>query len=270
MENIKSFVDYTAILEKSRSDKNKELRKAQDAMLGKWNNIFTICIMSPQNPLGEKGTNRDNRVSKKKFERTLKQGYYAFHKVLGKYGQYEDSYFIYNISLEDAKRMNLEYKQDSFIFITKDGSELNFNVFKYRTEGGNAFYENTGSYKGSVSDEREAVDFFTKVGKKFKFSIPFDQSVFEQVSAFAECYANVMEGNKESFGRYLIESMDDRLSGHAKYTRRMMLYGKSRQMFGSEISGDAELLPNGGCSEIVCESSFNPVINAINPSKDIS
>lgn len=219
-----------SVIEKSMNKKYKDIIFAQNTVLGKLNNVRTLCIMRPQNPLGVKDTNRNNRTNKKKFEKFLKDGFYAFHKVLGKYGQYENSYFVYNVSLKDAIQMNLDYLQDSFIFMKNDNGKLVFFAYKYRDVNGKQFYECTGTVSGSITNEKDALDLFTQIGKKFKFSIPFDSSVFEDVLTFVGKYNSVLENNKNNYMELLDEILDDTKTGHAKYTSRVLLYGKTQQM----------------------------------------
>lgn len=221
MKQLSDFI----LNEASRSEKDKELKKSMLAITGKLSNIHTILIMSPQNPLGVKADHNYNRNAKKGFEKMLKDGFYAFHKVLGKYGQYEESYFVYNISFKDAESLNLRYKQDSFIFITNSDGTLTFDVYKHREGNDGPYYENTGSFTGKVSNEREADDFFTKIGKKFKFSIPFDASVFESMSRFLDDYNDVVENCGEDYKALIAETLDNNFTGNAKFTRRRLLYG---------------------------------------------
>jgi len=218
-----------SVVEKSINKKYKEIISAQKSVLGELDNVRTLCIMSPQNPLGNKDTNRNNRANKKKFEKYLKDGFYAFHKVLGKYGQYEDSYFVYNISLNDAKQLNLEYMQDSFIFMENNKGNLVFSAYKYRDVNGEKFYEHTGTVSSHITNRKDATDLFTKIGKKFKFSIPFDSSVFEDIVTFVDNYNSILENNRNDYSTLLDEILDDTKTGHAKYTRRVLLYGKTQQ-----------------------------------------
>lgn len=218
-----------SVVEKSINKKYKEIISVQKSVLGELDNVRTLCIMSPQNPLGNKDTNRNNRANKKKFEKYLKDGFYAFHKVLEKYGQYEDSYFVYNISLNDAKQLNLEYMQDSFIFMENNKRNLVFSAYKYRDVNGEKFYEHTGTVSGHITNRKDTTDLFTKIGKKFKFGIPFDSSVFEDIVTFVDNYNSILENNRNDYSTLLDEILDDTKTGHAKYTRRVLLYGKTQQ-----------------------------------------
>lgn len=234
MKNVKSFEEFNntkgdRIVEKSVDKKYKDVIAAQNAVLGKLDNIRTLCIMSPQNPLGVKSTNKDNRKNKKSFERFLKNGFYAYHKVLGKYNQYEESYFLYNISLEDAKRLNLEYMQESFIFMTNKNGRLTFYAYKYNAENGDPHYELKGSTDESIYNMKDADNFFTKIGNKFKFNIPFDDSVFETMLSFVDKYNMVLENNKNDYMSLLDDILDDSKTGNSKYMSRMLLYGKKQQ-----------------------------------------
>lgn len=214
------------ITEKSISQKYKELKNAQKFILGELKNVKTSVIMSPQNPLGAKASNRDNRIAKKDFEKYLKDGYYAYHKILGKYGQYEDSYIVFNISLEEAKKMNLKYVQDTFIFV-ENTNPMKWSVYKYQTEP-EPHYKFNGSYEGNVSDERSAEDFFSKLGKKFKFNISFDSSVWESVEMTALKINTVLEVALLEDPNMLENTMDDSRTGRSRFFNRLFIYGSRK------------------------------------------
>lgn len=224
--NIASSV--MEILESGRSEKRREIMRTQFAILGKMRNVRTICIMPPQNPPGKKMDNGESRTAKKDFERTLKDGMYAFHKVIGKCGQYGESYFVYNISLGEAERMNLEYSRDPFVFAVNNTGEMTFGVYKYETDpdGRNPRYSLGGECTEEVVDAKSASGFFTRIGKNLNFSIPFDDGAFESVSEFLDKYNAVLERYGDGVEEALDECMDDTMSGKGKYMRRMRLYGK--------------------------------------------
>lgn len=222
MKSLKELVT-----EKSISQKHKELKMTQKFIMGELKNVKTAVIMSPQNPLGIKDINRNNRVAKKDLEKYLKNGHYAFHKLLGKYGQYEESYIIFNISLEDAKEINLKYVQDTFIFV-ENTNPMKWSVYKFRPEP-EPHYEFNGSYEGNVSDERSADDFFSKLGKRFKFSIPFGDEVWESIEMSALKTNEILEFKLQKDPDALDESMEDSRTGRSKYMRRIMLYGSMFQ-----------------------------------------
>lgn len=186
-------------------------------ILDEFENVRTLCIMIRQN----------NSSGNKNFEKTLKDGFYAFHKVLGRC-DHEDSYFIYNISLEDAKRLDLEYTQGSFIFMTNDSGNLVFSVYKY-SDGNRPSYEHIANISGHISNEKDATELFALIGKQFNLSIPFDNSAFENVVSFLKKYNAILDNNKNDTGTLLDDIMDDNKTGHAKYISRMLLYGKSQQ-----------------------------------------
>ena len=211
------------ITEKSISQKYKDMKQVQKFIMGDLKNVKTAVIMSPQNPLGLKGTNRDNRLAKKDLEKYLKDGYYAFHKILGKYGQYEESYIIFNISLEDAKEINLKYVQDTFIFV-ENTNPMKWSVYKYRSEP-EPHYEFNGSYEGNITDERSATDFFSKLGKRFKFSIPFGDEVWESIEIAALKINTVLEVTLLEDPNMLENTMDDNRTGRSKFFNRLFIYG---------------------------------------------
>lgn len=138
--------------------------------------IFTLFILSPRE-------SSDKKYSKD-LEKYLKDGYHAFHKEVGENNSNEESYYVYNISLQDAKDLHRKYGQGSFVFLTDINEELLPAACK---------------------------DFI----KKYNYLLENNK-------------------NKEDCGTWLQEILDDKMTGKAKYFRRMFLYGKQQQTTNHE------------------------------------
>lgn len=189
----------------------------KEEMLDEFVNVRTLCILIP----------KISSENNKNFEKLMKDGFYAFHKIPRRC-DHEDSYFIYNISLGDAKRLDLEYTQGSFIFMTNYGGNHVFSVYKY-SDGNRPFWEHIGDISGHISNEKDATELFALIGKQFNLNIPFDDNVFETVRSFVKKYNEILDNNKNDTCALLDDIMDDNKTGHAKYISRMLLYGRSQQ-----------------------------------------
>lgn len=139
-------------------------------------NIRTLFVISPSN-------SSDKNYSKA-LEKHLKDGYHAFHKEVGENNPNEESYCIYNISIQDAKDLHRKYGQGPFVFLTDIKEEL----------------------------------------------LP------EACKDFIKKYNHLLENhkNKENCETWLQEILDDKMTGKAKYFRRMFLYGKQQQITNHE------------------------------------
>ena len=60
----------------------------------------------------------------KALEDYLKRAFHAFNKVGSENNPDEESYYVYNISLQDAKDLHRKYGQGSFVFLTDINEEL--------------------------------------------------------------------------------------------------------------------------------------------------
>ena len=122
------------LLEKNINDVlNKEIEATEGrlthikkAIYGdKTGKIKTFAIISPNNPMGESARPEENSASRKrtnghlgkgwgkeKFKSTLDAGRYQYILQEGKYGDREQSFFIFNISLNSAKSLSVIFAQE--------------------------------------------------------------------------------------------------------------------------------------------------------------
>lgn len=181
--------------------------------------IKTFAIISPDNPMGESARPEENNVSRKrmknylgkgfgkdKFKSTLDVGRYQYILQEGKFGNKEQSFFIFNISLNSAKSLSTHFSQESFIF----GEQTSSGVKVYYYETSKDEYEKTGKidYKLITSSSGvnlldTASDFYSKV-KGFKYSFDF---------AFETIPSSDLEA--------LESSVDDRYTGKSQYYSRI-------------------------------------------------
>ena len=169
--NLKKISDI------SRNKKNQLANKTKRAIEGKYKDFHTLCIITGQNSNTEFSGNRINRQNNKQLVDFLKQSYYQFCPVIGKWGTVENSYAIFNISLDTAKRIAGKYEQTAFVFIVMKEDSYIAELYSKTIEDGpydrisNPYIlkEEAKSYKLSEDD-----DNFTQIGNRFKFSFDFE------------------------------------------------------------------------------------------------
>ena len=102
-------------------------------------------ILTGENPLGQPLTEEENSQLNEKAEAWLKERGYNPRKVTGKYGQAENSFFVPNLTKEDAIAFAKEFNQESVAhsegLVYQDGSmnprvktEDNFEMNEYTPE----------------------------------------------------------------------------------------------------------------------------------------
>lgn len=152
-------------------------QKAKHAFLGHMNNIRNFGIFSPENPMGKRLSNEENKELRARFERVLNDGHYVYFKTKGRYGNDEKSYIVYNVSLVTLKTWGGKdmFNQESFLFC-----ETNYDEEKRKTSVTFNFYlkEDENKLFKLIESVNEFVDFsgrednFTAIGRNFKFNIP--------------------------------------------------------------------------------------------------
>ncbi len=156
------------------------------------NVVLTWAIGTAENPMGIQYSDEENKALAEKFEKLLSHGRFDFEKIAGKYGNEENSYFIPNITIEDAKSLFGKFDQQSFIFGQKDYDESTGQYYlemeyweKADRDNPNSQYE-LKDMEDHVNDTADAVDYFSKI-HGFKFNIPF--SIFQASQRFFARYS---------------------------------------------------------------------------------
>ena len=138
-------------------------------------------------------------------ERILKQKT-PYYKVKGKYDNVEQSFIIYNISLEEAKSLAKTGKQQSFIFGKNEDGVLTFEFWANASKNDYKYVKVDERDNFNILDD-EAENYYSQISKDFKFSIPFEQFEVSQ-DELVEKYIN--SGlTEDEINFYIEESMND-------------------------------------------------------------
>ena len=168
--------------------------------------IRTFAIISPENPLGWKNATADEFAEKylkytqakgkynaeayqelkdklkfnpekytEKIENTGNKGLQisglTYAKIKGKYGDRENSFIIFNLTLSDAKDIAHDFGQESFFFgkLTESGDK--YQIGYWETSNSCQTYELIEVTETVSIEDKEAEDFFSKYGLKFRINM---------------------------------------------------------------------------------------------------
>ncbi|QMP87027.1 structural protein [Flavobacterium phage vB_FspP_elemoD_13-5B] len=149
-------------------------------------------LLTAENPMAQPLTEKENSALNKKAEEWLKKKGYSPRRVVGKYGQAENSFFVPNLTKQDAVAFAKEFNQESVAhsegLIYQDGSmnprvksDDNFNLSED--------YNQNSDYVSVVK---------TKDGlKTFSVGYDFNQRVQPETSQGIEVSNDINEAKKQ-------------------------------------------------------------------------
>lgn len=149
------------------------------AMYGVLPNVKSFVIITPENPMGEMMSKKENMKRIADFKKYLKDGKYKYIRVKGKYDNKENPFVVFNVSVSGAKKIGNQYNRESFIYAkNKNEKQKEKNVlFEYYQKDKNKPYKKLDEID-YFDFKDDAEDFFTRL-KSWKFNIPF--SIFEEI-----------------------------------------------------------------------------------------
>lgn len=226
-EEIKKKEQILNLMERldeiSPNKKAQNKTRALNILSSKEDNVKTFLIITAENPMGSKGDNRTNRRANNSIVDYLNTGNYAWQPVRGKYGNTENSKIIFNISLDEAIRLGLQFQQESFIFGEKNNDQTLYHLYVINED-------KTGYNMVETQDKYEKVigsDFYTAIDNKNKFSIPFEyfNESCENFNAIINEAKSKSEKYNKEYNHFLNECLTNGKTGHSYYTYRTLLYG---------------------------------------------
>lgn len=180
---IKEFVENndTNLTEETPSQKKRSIKNVEQFFKnGKsgYNGIQTIVVFTSDNPDSKQQTTQSNKKARRSLLSDIKRGGYAYVPAVGKFGNNENSYAIFNMSIDTAMLLCGKYQQTSFVYseLNDDGS-IHSEYFE-KLDTTLPFDKDTNNYVrkdecDNWDDMSDADDYFTIIGNKFKYSIPF-------------------------------------------------------------------------------------------------
>lgn len=181
---IKETLDNT-LNEISISQKERNIKDFENAFKkGKrgLNAIKTIVVFTSENPDSQPSSSQFNKKVRKSLLSDIKLGGYAFVPAIGQFGNREHPYAVFNMSIDTAKVLSGKYQQTSFVYSQlEDDGHIHSEYWEKRDSGLPYDSKKNDYIMKDESDEwrdmADSEDYFTIVGKHFKYSIPF--SIFE-------------------------------------------------------------------------------------------
>lgn len=211
------FDDIDLKKQRKTVDETSRRQKAVQAVQGRNRKVKTIGIISAQNPMGQKASKEYNDSSHEDLLRNLKIGHYQYFVTDGKYGDPETSVMVYNISLEEMINLCYRYNQESMIFIDMtDGNEVSCQYWEGADK--TSKLEKAREVHKFINAENDD-DFYTKVGREFKFRIPFFENIRKVVGTIER------NASKYDVDSLVNECISDKYVGSHKYFCRCKLYG---------------------------------------------
>ena len=154
--------------------------RVANIMRGLVPSVKTFSILTAENPNGIEQDKDNNRIKNQELEKRLRSMNLGFIKVKGQYGSEENSFFIPNITKDEALSLGKMFSQESIIYGEKTTEG------EYDTMTIQMIY--TDERFGDISGERKvfinmnnADDYYSKV-KGRKFQIPFFDEDFENAN----------------------------------------------------------------------------------------
>lgn len=220
------------------------------SFLGVNSKVQTFGIITGENPMGKSLSPQENRKRNEMLIGFLRSRQYIYYPVKGKYGNKENTFMVYNVSLADMKTIGRTFDQESFIYaeITQKEKQPLVTFSYYQKDYGEdvkisdsgqkikpierdyKFIESKSVYCGLDSDTD---DYFTAIGRNFKFSIPFD--IFsESIIKFNDFILERCNKHKEyeiKYNRLLAESLENNRTDKSRFVKRSQLYGTNYEKF---------------------------------------
>lgn len=174
--------------ELSISQKKRNVKDIQNAFTkGKrgFNAIKTIAVFTGENPNSQQATSAFNKKTNHSLLKDLKEGNYVIVPAIGKFGNAEHPYAVLNISIDTAAILCGKYEQTSFVFSTLQDNGTIHSEYWEKANTELPYNKDTNNYvkkdeTDTWEDKSDASDYYTVIGNKFKYSIPF--SIFENVN----------------------------------------------------------------------------------------
>ena len=211
------------INEDSISQKKRDMKNFEKSFRGgkSFGGIKTMAIFTSENPNSQRDSSSNNKKSIKNLLSDLKTGGFKYVPAYGKFGfrreggvtkvNSEHSYVVFNISVANCVGLCKRYNQTSFIFCTLNDEGKIHSEYYEKTDDGNT-YQLIDS-EDNWNDKTGENDYYTVVGKNFKFAIPF--SVFENVNNnILGCLDYIIEKYKNNSTRN--ELLEYSIHGHGQ------------------------------------------------------
>jgi hypothetical protein len=200
--------------------------RVANIMRGLVPSVKTFSILTAENPNGIEQDKDNNRIKNQELEKRLRSMNLGFIKVKGQYASEENSFFIPNITKDEALSLGKMFSQESIIYGEKTTEG------EYDTMTIQMIY--TDKRFGAISGERKvfinmnnADDYYSKV-KGRKFQIPFFDEDFDNANWGYKSGAinkNLIKNETISneLNEYVNEILSENRTGKSRWINRGVL-----------------------------------------------
>lgn len=213
---------FAMLTETSRKTKTKQ------ALFGSKNRIKTFGVMSPENPNAVQATKEQNEAFYAKFKEMLQKAHIHFYPITGKYQQFEHSFMLFNISLEDMKYYSKTFGQKAFVFAVVKEGKITYQMWS-RTNEKSLYMLDDEVSKVTVYPyrDKEKNDNYSRIAKDFYYSIPFFESCVQQFNDLLNERIEQSESYSKQFDYLLDCSLSDSRTPFGRYLSRVRLYNNN-------------------------------------------
>lgn len=216
-------------------------------LLGASPKVFSLTILTAENPNGEKLSLANNKKSLSALKTTLKKGKIHYTQEIGQYFNKEAPLFIRNLDLNGAKHLSAVHLQQSFIYGRRPTPDSSGFVFEYwstpwvdkrdHDKGNVKATGRPGQYvkldqSSIIENKQDAEDYFSRIGD-WKFSIPF--SIFD-----GEQGLDYEETESEDFVPIDIEKKE-MLEKYNRMNKRLAYNDRSTRNHWDRLAGIAQM-----------------------------
>jgi hypothetical protein len=147
------------------------MTRLKTILLGKDPKIKQFVIGTPENPMGQQLSSKENKIRCNEFESEMNELHIPFIKIVGSYGNKENSYILPNLHTDIAKEIfgYDGYDQESFIVGESNADGVDF--YYWQKNEGDSPYKLLDAERG-ITMMDDAEDFFSSK-KSWKFKIDF-------------------------------------------------------------------------------------------------
>lgn len=178
---INEYVKNVDLNEESPHQKHRIYKNVEQFFkqrTGGYNGIHTIVVLTAENPDSEQATNKFNKKARRSLLSDIKNGGYTYVPAIGKFGNTERPYAVFNMSVNTAMILCGKYQQTSFVYSKLEEDGTIHSEYYEKIDTTLPFNKEKNNYVkkdecDTWEDMSDAEDYFTIIGNKFKYSIPF-------------------------------------------------------------------------------------------------
>lgn len=211
------------------NESERRVTKAKRALYGKKQGVRTIGIVSAENPMVMQMTPEENAKRTAKFIKQLEFYHVPYVKSIGKYGNEENSFVLYNIGLKDLEYFAFTKRQESFIFGVVENEVVHFKLYRVVDKNATELdYQPREQADGLIRADEDAEDY-TIIGKDFKFNIPLKHinEGLKQVNEEINRHCTEIPKYAERLDETLNDCIDGRWTVKFRACMRDHLFGES-------------------------------------------